>query len=114
MEILQHTDVYRTYDVTSILSLPTTLDRLAEMLKGAEGHSEVRGLMNVEDEVYVAAAMGCTMGIHAAPTHRNEAWRRRRSVFQWAQTNQETDGRSCAGASLADELHPRSLRGLVQ
>jgi hypothetical protein len=34
-QILAHTDVYRTYDVTSILSLPTTLDRLAEMLKGA-------------------------------------------------------------------------------
>jgi hypothetical protein len=29
IEILRHTDVYRTYDVTSILSLPTTLDRVA-------------------------------------------------------------------------------------
>jgi len=67
MEILRHTDVYRTYDVTSILSLPTTLDRVAEMLKGAEGHSEVRGLLNVEDEVYVAAAMGCTMGVMRHP-----------------------------------------------
>ena len=67
MEILQHTDVYRTYDVTSILSLPTTLDRVAEMLKGADGHSEVHGLLNVEDEVYVAAAMGCTMGILRHP-----------------------------------------------
>jgi len=37
MTILRNTDVYRTYDVTSILSLPTTLDRLAAMLKGAEG-----------------------------------------------------------------------------
>jgi hypothetical protein len=67
MEILRHTDVYRTYDVTSILSLPTTLDRLAEMLKGAEGDSDVHGLLNVEDEVYVAAAMGCTMGIMRHP-----------------------------------------------
>src|ERR1700722_17731392 len=67
MEILQHTDVYRTYDVTSILSLPTTLDRVAQMLKGAEGHSEVHGLLNVEDEVYVAATMGCTMGILRHP-----------------------------------------------
>jgi hypothetical protein len=67
MEILRHTDVYRTYDVTAILSLPTTLDRLAEMLKGAEGDAEVHGLLNVEDEVYVAAAMGCTMGIMRHP-----------------------------------------------
>jgi hypothetical protein len=66
-EILRHTDVYRTYDVTSILSLPTTLDRVAEMLKGAEAESEVHGLLNVEDEVYVAAALGCTMGIMRHP-----------------------------------------------
>ena len=65
--ILQNTDIYRTYDVTSILSLPTTLDRVVEMLKGAEGHSEVHGLLNVEDEVYVAAALGCTMGILRHP-----------------------------------------------
>jgi hypothetical protein len=67
MGILQHTDVYRTYDVTSILSLPTTLDRMAEMLKGAQGHPEIHGLLNVEDEVYVAAVMGCTMGILRHP-----------------------------------------------
>jgi hypothetical protein len=67
MEILRHTDVYRTYDVTSILSLPTTLDRLAEMLKGADGHPGQCGLLNVEDEAYVAAAMGCTMGIMRYP-----------------------------------------------
>jgi hypothetical protein len=67
MTILRHTDVYRTYDVTSILSLPTTLDRLAAMLKGAEGRREVKGLLNVEDEVYLAAVMGCTMGVMRHP-----------------------------------------------
>jgi hypothetical protein len=67
MTILRNTDVYRTYDVTSILSLPTTLDRLAAMLAGAEGHPEIKGLLNVEDEVYVAAVMGCTMGVMRHP-----------------------------------------------
>jgi hypothetical protein len=66
-QILAHTDVYRTYDVTSILSLPTTLDRLAEMLKGAQGHTDVHALLNVEDEVYVAAVLGCTMGVLRHP-----------------------------------------------
>jgi hypothetical protein len=66
-QILANTDVYRTYDVTSILSLPTTLDRLAEMLQGVQGHTDVRALLNVEDEVYVAAVMGCTMGILRHP-----------------------------------------------
>jgi hypothetical protein len=67
MTILRHTDVYRTYDVTSILSLPTTLDRLAALLRGAEGHPETKGLLNVEDEAYVAAVMGCTMGVMRHP-----------------------------------------------
>jgi hypothetical protein len=69
ISILRNTDVYRTYDVTSILSLPTTIDRLAEMLKGSEGHAEIHGLLNVEDEVYLAAAMGCTMGILRHPLY---------------------------------------------
>jgi hypothetical protein len=67
IQILLGTDIYRTYDVTSILSLPTTLDRVAEMLRTAAGHSELRSLLNVEDEVYVAAALGCTMGIMRHP-----------------------------------------------
>jgi hypothetical protein len=67
VQILRHTDVYRTYDVTSILSLPTTLDRAAQLLNAAQGHAEVSGLLNVEDEVYVAAALGCTMGIMRHP-----------------------------------------------
>ena len=69
MKILQNTDVFRTYDVTSILSLSTTLDRLAEMLKGAEGHPGIHALLNVEDEVYLAATMGCTMGVLRHPMH---------------------------------------------
>lgn len=69
VEILRHTDVYRTYDVTSILSLPTTLDRVSEMLRTAAGHTEIRSLLNVEDEVYVAAVLGCTMGVMRHPLH---------------------------------------------
>ncbi len=65
--ILTRTDVYRTYDVTSILSLPTTLDRLSEMLKGSQAQPDVHSLLNVEDEVYVAAVMGCTMGVMRHP-----------------------------------------------
>lgn len=69
LEILRHTDVYRTYDVTSILSLPTTLDRAAELLRSSAGHPELHSLLNVEDEVYVAAVLGCTMGVMRYPLH---------------------------------------------
>lgn len=67
MEILRNTDVYRSYDVTSILSLPTTLDRISELLGSASNHPEVHSLLNVEDEVYAAAVLGCTMGIMRHP-----------------------------------------------
>ncbi len=67
VEILRRSDVYRTYDVTSILSLPTTLDRVAQLLNAAQNRPGVRGLLNVEDEVYVAAVLGCTMGVMRHP-----------------------------------------------
>jgi hypothetical protein len=67
VQILRNTDVYRTYGVTSILSLPTTLDRVAEMLRASSGHPEITGLLNVEDEVYLAAVVGCSMGVMRHP-----------------------------------------------
>lgn len=67
IEILRQTDIYRTYDTTSILSIPTTLDRVSELLRGAAGHAEVHGILNAEDEVYIAAVLGCTMGIMRHP-----------------------------------------------
>lgn len=65
--VLRNTAVYRTYDVSSLLSVPTTLDRVAQMLNGAQGHPEVTGLLNCEDEVYIAATLGCTMGVMRFP-----------------------------------------------
>ena len=65
--LLRHSDVFRTYDVSPALSVPTTLDRVAQMLHGAQGHPEVTGLLNCEDEVYIAATLGCTMGIMRFP-----------------------------------------------
>lgn len=67
IDILRQTDIYRTYDTTSILSIPTTLDRVSELFLGAAGHEEVRAILNAEDEVYIAAALGCTMGIMRHP-----------------------------------------------
>lgn len=65
---LKNADVFRTYDVTSALSVVTTLDRVSEIfrLNTQEGNAVV---LNCEDEVYMAAAMGFSMGIM-----RNERW----------------------------------------
>lgn len=61
--MLRETDVCRTGDTTALLSIPTTLDRASELLRGATGHSEICGILNVGDEVYIAAALGCAMGV---------------------------------------------------
>ncbi|HSM57746.1 MAG TPA: hypothetical protein VK879_16455, partial [Candidatus Sulfomarinibacteraceae bacterium] len=70
LEILDFADVFRTYDVTAHLSAATTIDRLAELLGGAPHNPSGRALLNAEDEVYLAAALGCTIGVM-----RHAAWR---------------------------------------
>ncbi len=50
-------EVFRTYDVTPQFSVASTLDRAAYLLPYAKGY------LNVEDELYLAAALGCQMGI---------------------------------------------------
>ena len=60
-------DVYRTYDVTSALSIPTTFDRVATQL--AHGHTDGKqlGLVNGEDEVHLCAALGLCFGVMRYP-----------------------------------------------
>ena len=51
-------DVYRLYDVTeNMLSATSTIDRAYAAL-GTEG-----GFVNCEDEVYIGAALGCSLGV---------------------------------------------------
>lgn len=65
-QCLLRSDVLRSYDVSPALSLPTTLDRAAQLL-ALSGDRWVRGLINVEDEVYLAATLGCAMGVMRHP-----------------------------------------------
>lgn len=54
---LSYSDIFRTYDVLPQLATATTFDRLAYMLPRAKGY------LNAEDELYMAASLGCQMGI---------------------------------------------------
>lgn len=56
-EAVSFSEVFRTYDVTPQFSVASTLDRAAYLLPFAKGY------LNVEDELYLAAALGCQMGI---------------------------------------------------
>jgi hypothetical protein len=63
VELLGFSDVLRTYDVTAQLSLPTTLDRVAQVLARARSG----GVVNGEDEPFLAAVLGLAMGVMRHP-----------------------------------------------
>lgn len=56
-KVCQLSEVFRSYDVTEELSSTTTLARLCYLLK--QKHS----IINCEDEVYMGAILGCSLGI---------------------------------------------------
>jgi hypothetical protein len=70
--IAKFTDILRTYDVTAYLTVPTTLDRVAQILAEFSGKSDVTCVINCEDEPYIAAVLGCATGILRHPLWRDE------------------------------------------
>ena len=66
VEALKFCDVYRTYDVENAIAAPVTIDRVAKLLQ--EPVTEpVPALINCEDEPYIAAGLGCVLGIMRHP-----------------------------------------------
>ena len=66
-EIIPDSDVFRTYDVPAIMSIPMTMQKIQE-LSGTQAPAGInKGLINCEDEVYTAAAGGFTMGVMRHP-----------------------------------------------
>ena len=66
-DAIPYSDVYRTYDVPAIFSIPMTMRKLKEVLCGKKTDNGYLGLINCEDEVYIAAAGGFTMGVMRHP-----------------------------------------------
>ncbi|MBL7112047.1 MAG: hypothetical protein ISS19_08915 [Bacteroidales bacterium] len=58
--------VLRTYDITQQLSIPTTLDRVAQVLAELSGTGK-KVIINCEDEPYLGAVLGCAVGILRHP-----------------------------------------------
>lgn len=66
VEITRISHVFRTYDITQHLSIPTTLDRVAQILSELSGSGE-EVIINCEDEPYIGAVLGCAVGILRHP-----------------------------------------------
>ncbi|MBQ6947236.1 MAG: hypothetical protein IJN42_04230 [Clostridia bacterium] len=65
-ESLPHSDVFRTYDVPALMSIPMTLEKIAALAPFPEA-GDNKCLINCEDEAYIAAAGGFAMGIMRHP-----------------------------------------------
>jgi len=62
MQLMEFSDVIRSYDVSGKLSIPTTIDRVQFILsKGKELNS--RSYINAEDEAYVCSALSLETGV---------------------------------------------------
>ena len=70
--VAEFSDILRTYDVTAYFSIPTTLDRVAQILAEFSEKPGYSCILNCEDEPYIAAALGTAMGILRHPLWRNE------------------------------------------
>lgn len=65
-EFIEFSDVFRTYDVEYIMAQAPTIQRVTNLLpfKAQEG---AKGIINCEDEPYIAAGLGCAIGIMRHP-----------------------------------------------
>ncbi len=66
-QAIPYSDVFRTYDVPAIMSIPMTMEKLAKLSCVPAAAPGYAGLINCEDEAYMAAALGCVMGIMRHP-----------------------------------------------
>ena len=65
-EYVTFSDAFRTYDVENIIAQPVTIERVARLLPYRRS-AEARGLVNCEDEPYIAVGLGCTIGVMRHP-----------------------------------------------
>jgi hypothetical protein len=61
-KFIEISDAYRTYDVENVVAQPITIRRISNLLY-YEPENGAKGIINCEDEPYIAAALGCAIGI---------------------------------------------------
>lgn len=61
-ECIPTSDVFRSYDVPALMSIPRTFEKMGRLLRYT-AKPGFDGVINCEDEAYLAAALGLSMGI---------------------------------------------------
>lgn len=59
-------DVFRTYDVENVVSAPVTIKRVSSLLHH-KPLGDAKGIINCEDEPYIAVGLGCAIGVMRHP-----------------------------------------------
>ncbi|MDR2775823.1 MAG: hypothetical protein LBC19_14020 [Tannerella sp.] len=67
LQVLQHSDVFRTYDASPILMTTTTLRRTHDILKQTKNNPAYRSILNLQDDCNVAAGLGCLVASKRHP-----------------------------------------------
>ncbi|GHT70009.1 hypothetical protein AGMMS50239_37720 [Bacteroidia bacterium] len=65
-EYIEFSDVFRTYDVEFVLAQTETVNRIAKLLP-YQARDKAKGIINCEDEPYIAAGLGCAIGVMRPP-----------------------------------------------
>lgn len=66
LSYIEFSDTYRTYDVENIIAQPVTIQRVCDLLP-YQAKGEAKGIINCEDEPYIAAGLGCAIGVMRHP-----------------------------------------------
>lgn len=65
-EYVVFSDAFRTYDVENVIAQPVTIQRVANLLP-YKAQAGAKGIVNCEDEPYIAVGLGCAIGVMRHP-----------------------------------------------
>lgn len=74
LNILQNTDVFRTYDVAPILVSTATMQRVNDILKQTQNDPKYIAILNIQDDPQVAAGMGCLIASKRHPNYMERTY----------------------------------------
>ncbi len=82
LEVIQNTDVFRTYDAAPLMVTTTTLQRIHDILMQTAGEPEYTALLNIQDDPNVAAALGLVVAVKRHPMHTPRMYKGKDLHFQ--------------------------------
>ena len=82
LNVLKYTDTFRTYDATPLLVTSTTLRRVHDILLKTNDQPQYRGILNLQDDVNAAAALGCLAAVKRHSDYNKRTYKGKDIHFQ--------------------------------